>query len=540
MRTCGSLVALNRLTRLHAVCAPWSIMDFFTWVIVLCILSSFIYLIFFKKRHDFRDWGIPQPDGELPILGIEGKNLYKMFFKNRHLGDLMRDLYDLNKDAKYIGAHQFINPVIILRDIELVKAVLVKDFDHFADRKGLVDEKLEPMLMKNLASLNGERWREIRQLLSPAFTSSKIKTMFKLMEKCAENFTNSFIKQGKNKEEIDTKDAFTKYTNDVIATCAFGIEIDSMKDPKNEFYVYGREVTRNDGWKQIIGILKFVFMKFFPRLAKIFNVKLLSPKISDFFVDVIGSVVKTRDEKGITRPDMLQLMMDARGKTSENVKLDILEMTAQAFVFFLGGLETTSAHMCLVAHMLAINPEIQEKLHAEIDATVKETNGRLTYDAITHMPYLDAVFQETLRLHPQAVFLTRSCSKSYELPPTLPGAKPYLVQPGIEVFVPVSGIHRDSRYYENPEKFVPERFLGKNIMTSGDVTSLGFGMGPRMCIGNRFAILETKVLFFNLLKKCRLEPCKKTCNPLKYSSKQFGPVPAEGFWLKISERNSSN
>ena len=146
---------------------------------------------------------------------------------------------------------------------------------------------------------------------------------------------------------------------------------------------------------------------------------------------------------------------------------------------------------------------------AEVDQVMKSTNGKPTYDSLSHeMPYLDAVFSETLRRHPIA-FLNRICSKEFELPPALPNGKAYKMKPGMGLMIPVPGIHSDPKYYDDPETFNPDRFLGKKI-TLADMSNLGFGLGPRMCIGNRFAILEIKALLVHLLARCSLERCAKS------------------------------
>lgn len=247
---------------------------------------------------------------------------------------------------------------------------------------------------------------------------------------------------------------------------------------------------------------------------------------------VIEETVKLREERGITRPDMLQLMIDCKDEKSE---LDLIEIPAHALLFFLAGFETTSMQLCLIAHELAMNPEVQEKLQAEIDATMEKSDGKPTYETINSITYLDVIISETLRMHSTA-FLSRTCSKEFDLPPALPDSKPYRVTPGIEFIIPVSTIYKDPDYYPNPEKFDPDRFLDKKA-SSSDATTFGFGLGPRSCIGNRFAILEIKVLLVHLLHKCSLVPCKKTCIPMRCVKSSFEPVPKRGFWLKITPRN---
>lgn len=158
--------------------------------------------------------------------------------------------------------------------------------------------------------MSGDRWREARNLLSPAFTSSKMKAMFELMMQCAENFTKYIAEQAEDpRNMIATKDLFTKYTNDVIATCAFGINVDSLKNPTNDFYVLGREATNFEG----ILSLKFFLARAFPKLVKLFRMKIVADHVKHFFMDIVRTTIETRDANGINRPDMLQLMMEARG-----------------------------------------------------------------------------------------------------------------------------------------------------------------------------------------------------------------------------------
>jgi len=418
----------------------------------------------------------------------------------------------------------------LLRDPEIIKAILMKNFEAFPDRRGFNDLN-EPLLSNNLFSLHGQKWRDVRTLLSPSFTSSKMKMMFTLMSKCAVDFAN-FLSTSipMEKSDIDIKDAFTKYTTDVIATCAFGVKIDSMKDPTNKFYVYSKEInffgTRPN---------RYFFLSTFPTLGRILNIKLIDSQVSDFFKDIIRTTIATRDAENITRPDMIQLMMDIRGKEGRR-ELDVDDMTAQAFIFFFGGFDTSSTAMSFAAYELAANPDVQTKLREEIDKVLEESNGEVTYEIINRTQYLDLVINETLRLYPPVAFLERMCDKIYELPPALSGQKPFTMKKGMTFWIPIFAIHHDAKYYDNPEKFHPERFLD-NKMYHNSPYYMPFGLGPRMCIANRFATLEMKVLLFHLLARCELKPCAKTTLPLRFSKKGV-MMPENGFWLKVQRRSN--
>jgi cytochrome P450 family 9 len=504
------------------------IMD--TWILLSLLAATIAaYYYLFKDLNFFKKHGILHVS-PLPVVG----NMGSIFARRKTLADVVQMTYSLNRDAKYVGFFDGMYPVVMIRDPELIKSVGVKNFEMFLDHRAFIDEANDPLFGKNLFSLRGDRWREVRSLLSPVFTSSKMKVMFKLMSDCADNFSDFLYKLPSDKKTMEMKDSFTRYTNDVIATCAFGVTVDSMRNRENDFYVYGKEMTTFDLWRTI----RFYLIRSMPRLCRALGMKFISHRVAQFFKDLVRETVYVRDKQNIVRPDMLQLMIDTRVKRGPGKELSIEDITSQVVIFFFGGFDTTSILMCFAAHEIAVHPEIQAKLRAEVDAVLEKTNGELTYEALNGMQYLDAVVNETIRLWPVAPFLDRVCTEDFELPPALPGGKPFVVKKGSGVWFPVYGLHRDSKYFENPDLFYPERFLPENKKDMNLNVYLPFGIGPRMCIGNRFALIETKVVLFHLLARCELKPCKKTSHPLRLSKRYFNMMAEGGFWLKIEPRNN--
>lgn len=499
------------------------------WSILLSIVIGALGIHYlFRNFNVFKRHGLLHVP-PFPIVG----NMTSLILRRVSFVDFSQTLYNLYPDAKYYGFYATTNPIILLRDPELIKTILVKNFDAFCDRRGLGDLN-EPLFENNLFSLKGQKWRNTRNLLSPSFTSSKMKNMFILMSECAADFVKFLSTLPTvDKSDMDMKDAFTKYTNDVIATCAFGIKIDSMKNPTNKFYVYGKEATNFLGLRSI----KFLFLRTFPKLGTMLDIKLIDNRVSNFFKDIIKTTIDTRDAEHITRPDMIQLMMDIRGKEGRR-ELDIDDMVAQAFVFFFAGFDTTSTAMSFAAHEIAVNPDVQTKLRQEIDKVLEESNGEVTYEIINRLEYLDAVINEALRMYPPVVFLERLCVVDYELPPTLPGEKPFVMKKGMNFWIPVYAIHHDEKYYENPKQFNPERFFN-NKTHHNSSHYIPFGLGPRMCIANRFAMLEIKVLLFYLLAQCELKPSEKMSLPLKFNKSGLIIMPEGGFRLNIQRRKDA-
>lgn len=154
------------------------------------------------------------------------------------------------------------------------------------------------------------------------------------------------------------------------------------------------------------------------------------------------------------------------------------DIIAQCVTFFLGEFNSVSGIACFMFHELALNPDIQDKLFAEIESVKKELNGSpLTYEVIPRLKYLDMVVCETLRRWSPIPLLERTCHQNYVLE-SANGSKVEL-QVGDRIFVPIYAIHMDEKYFKKPLKFNPERFHDENKDNIQTGTYLPFGIGPR-------------------------------------------------------------
>lgn len=153
------------------------------------------------------------------------------------------------------------------------------------------------------------------------------------------------------------------------------------------------------------------------------------------------------------------------------------------FLFQVAGLSTSSTVLTFAAYELVANPTVQQKLYDEIVKTDATLNGkRLTYDALQKMTYLDQVISETLRKWSPLSLLDRKCVKNYEFQDDDRNLK-FTIEAGSILFIPISAIQRDSKHFNDPEKFDPDRFSDANRNKIAIGTYLPFGIGPRNCIG---------------------------------------------------------
>ncbi|KAJ9573565.1 hypothetical protein L9F63_009050 [Diploptera punctata] len=519
------------------------------WALLISLLILAAYFLGTWGHDHFSKRNIPSLK-PVPFLG----NNSPIIFRQRSFPDFILDVYNGIKGHKYGGFYDFLKPVIVLRDPELIKMVTVKDFEHFLDHRALFTEEIEPLFGKGLFSLQGHKWKHMRSTLSPAFTSSKMKNMFMLVSECGVQLVD-FLHQLGNIIEIEMKDLVTRYTNDVIATTALGIACDSLKNPQNEFYIMGKELTTMGAIAQ----MKFIGYSLSPKLMKTLNIKLISDKMSNFFRSLILDTMKIREDKGIVRSDMIHLLMQARKGTLQNeengaadgpaIKINSMKLKktyaqgkklkwedddiiAQALLFYFAGFETVSTLMCFVSNQLAVYPDVQTRLQQEIDQTLQENDGKITYEAVHSMKYLDMVLSETLRIHSPAVMTDRKCVKTYNLP-TEPA---YTLHPGDIVWIPVHGLHRDPEFFPDPDKFDPERFSEENKDKIKPFTYLPFGSGPRNCIGNRFALMETKIALVHILSHFNFLVVSRTPIPIQITKKGINLTVDGGFWIGLEER----
>jgi len=303
-------------------------------------------------------------------------------------------------------------------------------------------------------------------------------------------------------------------------------------------------------------MLKCLFIMLFPKLNKFTKLSFIDQEAAGFLRNVITKTVKHRLESGEKRDDFVQLLLESRTETNtsasssvaEEAVLDTFEkdaqlqntktskvyltddlILAQSILFFLAGFDTTETLLMFAAYELALNPEVQEKLASEINQAVKN-NGKLSYEVVNTLDYLDMVVNETLRKYPPGVRLERRCTKDYKLP-----GFEYVVKKDDLVAIPTYAIHHDEDIYPNPKQFDPTRFNSENKAKRSPYAYLPFGVGPRNCIAMRFALTEGKAAIAELVKSFVLAPTTKTLIPMEYS-KTAAMKPANGMWLKLTPR----
>lgn len=480
--------------------------------------------------------------------------------------DFVKTIYEKYPSARVFGFFDTTTPIFVIRDPELIKRIAVKDFDHFVDHRpmfGHVDmdhDDSNKLFAKSLFGLTGQRWREMRATLSPAFTGSKMRQMFGLMVDGCETMMQYFESQTSAKRsviEIEVKDVLSRLGIDIIATCAFGLKVNSLKDPNNEFYRQGRRIVKFSGFGFI---LKISAMRFFPKLTTMLGIDVVAKEQADYFTKLIRDTVSTRESQGIVRHDMIDLLIQAKkntlkyqeeseshegfatvtesnvGKVQLSRPMSESEMVAQCLIFFVAGFEGVSTTALFAIYELVRHPDIQDKLYQEALQTKKSLKGKqIAYDELQQMKYLDMVVSETLRIWAPSTASDRLCVRDYELDDG-EGLK-FTIDKGTCVWFPVYGLHHDPKYYPNPEIFDPERFNDENKRNINLGAFLPFGIGPRNCIGSRFALMEIKAILYHMLLKFSFELSENTQIPLQLEKGLSNLATERGLHVNLRLRN---
>lgn len=212
------------------------------------------------------------------------------------------------------GLYEWFSHVLVIWDPELIKYVFVKDFSHFTDQRDFTDLKTgstrDEIVQEMLSLKNGAEWKGLRAVMTPTFTSGKIKRMFPLVCDKADALVSFSLKQAAENPYVDMKNNFERFTMDTIASCAFGIECNSLIDKKAEFPRKAEIVFK----VSIKTVLKIILWKITPSLFK-FSGLSINPPETDFFIDVVKQAIEER-EAGNKRRDFLDLLLEARDQSN--------------------------------------------------------------------------------------------------------------------------------------------------------------------------------------------------------------------------------
>ncbi|KAK5640777.1 hypothetical protein RI129_009324 [Pyrocoelia pectoralis] len=511
----------------------------------LLLLIGAIIVAYFYRLSGFRYWkkrNVPNPEPSL-FFGNLGDSLTG----KRSLGQIYCDIYRDFPNVSYVGFYKTVQPGLVLRDPQLIRDVLNKDFGSFHDNEFIGDESVDPLVARNTFSLKGHKWKIAKGQITPCFTSKKMREMHVFFQKAANRlvkYLGDEINNGGGTFEV--RELFAKYSTEVVASCAFGLEGRTFDEPDALFRKMGKKIFE----PSFLSMVKFGIAFVMPSLSNILKIRFFSKEVTEYFCNIVDATLHYRKENNVIRNDFLDSMIDLKKKLGD--QFTNMDVTSQAVAFFTDGFETSSCVMAFALYEIAANPEIFQKLRSEVDEALLKQK-ELNYDAVHELKYLEAVVCETLRLHPPGLALFRVCTKPFTFPPPRGEGtgKDVNIEVDVPIIVPAYGLHTDPKYFKDPYVFNPERFMGENKDSIVRGTYLPFGDGPRNChgkknyvqiryyhflLGQRFGITQTKVALINIMANFDVTVNKKTITPLEIDPKYLVHHVKGGLWLNFSRR----
>ncbi|KAL3877748.1 hypothetical protein ACJMK2_035410 [Sinanodonta woodiana] len=469
---------------------------------IFCLIMYF-NVIFSRYKYlrwhfsTFKRLGLqgPQPSiiaGNLPEIMKKGQ---------------LQAMIDWSKQyGRIFGYYEGWTPVIAVADPQILRQILVKDFDNFRSRKPF---PLAPRKALGLFLENGHQWKQSRSILTPAFSTGKIKKMFPIIDNMVDHLEENLNVKSAEAKPFDIYSFYQSLTLDVIGRCAFGLQTNAQTDPKDEFLTNIRFLFSGLSKTCILYLVMLIpiFQYFVFALKNLVIIFGMNPVV--WLRNQLREIIRIRKEMGKQRS-----MTDR-------------EIVAQSLTFLLAGYETTSAVLSFLTDLLSRNKAVHDRLCAEIDGVIGE--GHVDYDNVQKLPYFDMVVNEICRMYPTAsLIVTRQAAESRSY-------NGVYIPAGMAVQANVWALHHDEQLWQNPEEFIPERFSPQYKEKIVRYSFLPFGAGPRSCIGERFALLEIKLTIVRILKNYRFTRPHDSEKPLELVSRG-AIVPRDGVQIRVERR----
>ncbi len=412
-------------------------------------------------------------------------------------------------EFKFFRQHYF-----VCNSPDTVKRVFLDEHDNY-DRKGpQMRHALEPLLGDGLFISDGELWKKRRAQCAPAFENNLLPEFAAVMSESAQEVADQWASL-QSGSRVDMLNEMARLTARIIGRTLFG---DNIADNEAAQVVLGfSEYQRSI---EQISIADTFGLPFLSWLQNPFS-KAKSHKSITKVHDVIDRIIERhREQPKGGRLTLLSLLLEGQSEKNGTKKQCPLSATAarnEAIVMFMAGHETTANSLAWTWYLLAHDQDVEEKLHEELDRVLG--NRPPTFDDISKLPYTRAVFEEAMRLYPPVPLLSRQARAGDEI-------RGKNIRPDSIILVIPWLLHRHELYWENPDSFIPERFLS-NVPRPDKFVYMPFSVGRRVCLGMRFGLTEGILCLATLAQRFRakLPPGHKVEIECRLTLRPMGGLP---------------
>lgn len=371
--------------------------------------------------------------------------------------------------------------MIATQDSGFIEHVLKTNHKNYY-KSTILTEQLGRFLGKGLLTSNGEYWLKQRRLIQPGFHPEKIKSLYGIIKRTVDDFLTTF----RTGEAVDVYPLMNGLAFEIVINTLFNIhvpqetrkELSTFITDTQNFVIKDIRQPHKSWWFALSGEVRKHLLK------------------AEGARNIIRSIIRERNESQQKFNDLLDMLLDARYEDT-GLAMEERQVIDEILILLIAGHETTANALSWTLYLLSRHREVQERL--------RELIGDLPAAQVVRHPFLNAVIHESMRLYPPAWISDRVALEddTYDH---------FGISKGTIVIIFYYGLHRDARYWQHPAAFMPDRFT--NDDGARHKAFFPFGAGPRLCIGNNFAMAEMTIFLqamvqrFNILATSQ-EPVMK-------------------------------
>ena len=416
---------------------------------------------------------------------------------------------DVARDYGDIASFRFgTRRIFLASNPHLIEQVLVTDAKHYI--KHFAARAYKPVLGNGLVTSEGDHWLRQRRLSQPAFLKQRVQSYAPLMA----NLTEQMLEKWQQESDIDAHFEFSSLTSAIALKTLFDLDDPGDRDRFTKTLRLAFDLM-SDRLRSVVKL---------PLWLPIGSNRKLNSAVKELFAVVDGFIATCRARKSLG-DDLLSRLVSA--KDVDGAQMSDRQLREEMMTLYLAGHETTALTLSWSWYLISQHPDVEKKLVAEWRQVLR---GRTpTPEDLLNLPYTDAVLNEAMRLYPPVYLIGREATRDLEL-----GG--YRVKKGYTVFMCQWVNHRDPRYFPNPEKFLPERWENGLATRIPKYAYYPFGGGPRVCIGNTFALMEAAIILAAVGQKFRFTLSPDARIDI---NAQITLMPAHGIPATLATRSSA-
>ena len=345
-----------------------------------------------------------------------------------------------------------------------------------------------------IADAQGDHWKKLRKAVNGPFSLPRMKNFMPFFTKAGKEMVQFIEKESIKGNKFDASDILKRSVINTLGAVGFGMDAKAFETEDCEL--------RKNG-DLLMQMWRFILVIMIPSIATFFRISVYNPKAEAWFTALMKKHIKNRKSQNEIGTDILSTLIKVHEENPEELDENSLVRTTLQYIF--DGYNSTSEQLVGALAFIVTHPDVMTKLTEEIDAVfdAKEDGDiDLTDTDIVGMKYLDCVLSEVTRLAVVSVS-SRCVTKPWKVPGT-----DLTLPVGVSVYVPISALHKDPEYWENPLEFDPERFNAENKSKIKSGTYLPFGLGLRQCLGQNYAKFTMKMNLIYILRFFDVENCE--------------------------------